>query len=487
MLLPGLLIPFMAWGQAVESPPPPSPTPDLTLKDSLKAESASETTVADQKDVSVTIYNNNLALVRDRRSVKLMPGEISLKFSDVAQQIKPETVSLRSLSAPGSLQILEQNYAYDLMSPQKMMEKYVGKSVRLVNFSTEIGFTEKEATLLSVNDGPIYQIGKEIYLGHPGQVVLPEIPANLIAKPSLIWVLQNSGTDHDIEVTYLTNGIQWQADYVLTLNTAENQMNVEGWVTLKNESGTQYANATMKVVAGELNIVQPQPVAEQFAGRAKGMVALEQAPMREETFAEYHLYTLPRRTTIKENESKQVSLLTASEVGVQKEYEYRGWERPFVPPSDQEDQGESVDVYLKFMNEEPNHLGMPLPAGTMRIYQQDSDGTYQFVGEDRIKHTPKDEKVRLKIGKAFDVLAKRTQTDFQQISTNVTESEFKIEVKNHKKQEIKIDIVEPAQGQWRVLSNSHEFRKKDAFTIVFPVTVPAEGETIVTYRIRNGV
>jgi len=476
----------LAQETAVPQPPPGvAAPPETKLNDRLKDSLVSaETTLQDQTDVAVTIYNNDLALVRDRRNVKLLPGVQSLKFMDVAEKILPETVNLKSISAPGTLAILEQNYAYDLMSPTKLMEKYVGKEVRLVNLSTEVSFSQVDAELLSVNDGPIYKVGKDIYLGHPGQVVLPEIPENLIAKPTLIWILQNSGTDHQIEVTYLTADIGWCADYVLTLDKAETNMDLEGWVTLNNTSGAQYTNAQMKVVAGEVNIVR-QAQAEMLDVMRGGEAAKEAMPppMREETFAEYHLYTLPRRTTIKQNESKQVSLLTASGIAVTKVYEYRGNEGFYsqpVPPQKEE----KVGVFLKFLNKEANHLGMPLPEGIMRVYKEDNEGMLQFAGEDRIKHTPKDEEVRLRLGNAFDVVGERTQTDFQRISDRVFEASFEIKIRNHKEDNITVDVVEPMPDDWTILEKSHEFVKKDARTAVFSVPVPVNGETVVKYRVR---
>jgi hypothetical protein len=459
--------------------------PQLTLTDTLNgAVNASETTVADQTDVAVTVYNNNRALVRDRRTVKLLPGEVSLKFMDVAQQIMPETVSLKSLSAPGQLHILEQNYEYDLMSPQKLMEKYVGRDVRLVNTDTEQNFTEVNAKLLSVNEEPVYQIGDEIYLGHPGNVVLPKIPEELIAKPTLIWLLNNDGTDHEIEATYLTNGLSWKADYVLSVNKDDSAMDLEGWVTLDNQSGTAYNNAQLQLVAGQVNVVQPQPMQKMVMADFVQARAAGAPMMQEESFAEYHLYTLQRRTTIKQNQSKQVSLLTASGVPLKKIYEYRGNVQYYsqqIPPMEKE----KVGVYLTFQNKESDSLGIPLPAGIMRVYQADSEGRLQFAGEDNIDHTPKDEEVRLNIGNAFDVVAERKQTDFQQVAQNVTESEFEITLRNHKEQDITVDVVEPMPADWEVLKSSMDYEKKDAHTIIFHVPVKADGEAKVTYRVRT--
>lgn len=443
---------------------------------------SAETTLADQTDIAVTVYNNDLALVRDRRKVALASGEVELRFGDVAQAIRPETVSLKSLNHPDGLFILEQNYAYDLMSPSKLMEKYVGKSVRLVNFSTEIGFQEKEATLLSVNEGPIYQVGDQIFLGHPGNVVLPEIPENLIAKPSLIWLLSNEAADHEIEATYLTGGIAWQADYVVKLAKDEKSMDLEGWVTLNNQSGATYQNAQLKLVAGEVNIVREMP-----QGRGGAMMAMKAemapAPMREESFAEYHLYTLPRRTTIKQNESKQVSLLSGTGVAVQKIYEYRGDESFYSNPIP-ELKDQKVGVFVKFANKKENSLGIPLPAGTMRVYQEDSENMLQFAGEDRIQHTPKDEDIRLRLGNAFDISAERRQTDFSRIADNVFESSYEIKIRNHKEGDIIVDVVEPMSGDWEILTKSHDFDKRDARTAVFSLPVAKDGETVLTYRVR---
>lgn len=446
---------------------------------------AMATSLADQTDIAVTVYNNNLALVRDRRDIKLVSGEVSLTFMDVAQQIMPETVSLSSLSEPGSIRILEQNYEYDLMSPAKLMEKYVGKGVRLVNFSTEVGFTEVDAVLLSVNQGPIYQVENEIFLGHPGTVVLPEIPANLIAKPSLVWLLENGAGDQEVEVTYLTHGMSWRADYVLTYDEGEGSMDVAAWVTLNNQSGAPYVNARLKVVAGEVNIVRRGGGYGLDGRLGKRMMAMaEAAPMQEESFAEYHLYTLPRRTTIKENQSKQVSLFTASSVSVKKVYEYRGnvsYYNQKMPPQLPIQQ---VGVFLTFWNRETNQLGVPLPGGIMRIYQEDSEGMLQFSGEDRIKHTPKDEEVRLHTGNAFDIVGERIQTDFSRISNRVYESAYEIKIRNHKETAVTVDVVEPMPADWTVLASSRPHVKKDAHTAVFSLPVKPDEEVTLTYRVR---
>lgn len=455
----------------------------LTLRDTLSERvQSARSTVADQTDVAVTVYNNNLGLVRERRSVKLLPGEATLQFMDVPSSIRPETVSLTSVSAPGRLHILEQNYEFDLMSPEKLMEKYVGREVRLVNKNNDLSFSEVTARLVSMNNGPIYEIDGDFYLGHPGSVVLPEIPETLIAKPTLSWLLQNDGTDHEVEVTYLTEGLSWKADYVLTLNAESTAMAVEGWVTLTNQSGAPYNNALLKLVAGEVHRVHdemPQMEVAFYAAR----VASAEPPVQEEAFAEYHLYTLDRRTSLKENQSKQVSLLTAEDVAVRKAYEFRG-EQYFYSQAMPEMPPQHVAVFLVFCNDEASHLGMPLPGGVMRVYQKDSGGAQQFAGEDRIEHTPKDEDVRLRIGDAFDVVGERKQTDYRQLLNNIHESAYSIVLRNHKEEDITVDVVEPFQGDWQIIESSHAFVKRDARSAVCSVAIPKDGEVTITYRVR---
>ena len=440
-----------------------------------------ETTVADQVDVAVTAYNNGLALVRDARKLPLPEGEMHLKFMDVAEQIRPETVSLRSVAAPGSVTIFEQNYEYDLISPAKLMEKYVGKQVRLVNFSTEIGFTEVAAQLLSNNQGPIYQVGDDIFLGHPGHVVLPEIPDNLIAKPSLIWLIDNQQAGQHLEVTYLTNGVSWKADYVISLAKDDASLDVAGWVTMDNGSGATFTNAKLKLVAGDVHVAVPER--RMFAGAAILDADRVAGMPVEEAFAEYHLYTVPRRTTIKQNQSKQLALLAANGLKCRKKYEFRGQAHFYsqrIPPIKEQ----HVGVFLEFRNDKENRLGIPLPAGIMRIYQEDSEGMLQFAGEDRINHTPKDEDVTLKMGNAFDVIGERVQTDYERVSQDVHESAFEITLRNHKESDIVVNVVEPMPGDWRIYDESQPYEKKDAQTAIFRVPVAKDGEAKVTYQVR---
>ncbi len=443
------------------------------------------TTVEDRTDVNVTVYSAGLGLVRDVRAVSLPTGGVELEFVDVAGEIRPETVGLRSLTSEDSVAVLEQNYEYDLMSPRKLMEKYVGEEVRLVSFSEDLGFESVDARLLSVNEGEVYEVDGEIYLGHPGNVVLPSVPENLYSRPTLVWLLENEIAQQELELTYLTRGITWEADYVINLARDDRSMELAGWITLDNRSGAAYENAQLKLVAGEPHIVQPRaPQRDMLMQRTAAAEAAAVAMPEQEAFAEYHLYTMPRRTTIGENQKKQLALLDAANIVCEKTYELRGRQEYFFSRYQQREDTLRPTVHLTFKNEEGNNLGMPLPEGTMRVYQEDSEGMLLFAGEDRIQHTPRDEEVRIRMGDAFDVVGERVQTEFDRIANNVWESAFEITLRNHKDSAVDVDIVENLPGDWSMVENSHDFERRDAYTAVFPVEVPARGEVTVEYRIR---
>lgn len=436
-----------------------------------------------QTDVAVTVYNGGVALVRDVRALRLPEGELSLHFKDVAEQIRPETVSLRSLAREGSMIILEQNYEYDLISPEKLLEKYVGRRVEVRDFDRESDLGLVDATLLSVHGGPVFQLDDKIYLGLPGTVVLPELPENLIARPSLIWLLENGLSEQEIEVSYLTRGIDWRADYVLSLSRDETAFDLSGWVTMDNRSGAAYVNAQLKLVAGDVNIVRERKQLEHMGYVAADVRAMA-APMPEqESFAEFHLYTMPRRTTIRQNQQKQLALLNATGAACQKRYEFRGHPH-FFAQSVARQEAQPVDVFLEFMNEEDNALGMPLPGGVVRVYQEDRQSMLQFAGEDRIQHTPKDERVRLRLGRAFDVVADRIQREYRRITNQIHESDFEIEVRNRKDTPVTVHVMESLPGDWEIRDATHPYTRRDARTAEFALEVPAGGETVLTYTMR---
>lgn len=452
--------------------------------------SAITTTSRDRRSVNITVYNSNIGLVRETRVLTLPVGRIALRFSDVAALIRPETVHLSSLTAADALRILEQNYQYDLLNPGKLMDKYVGREVTLVlrryENSTEI-LTPVQATLLSNNNGQVWRINGQIVI-NPSNIVetrFPDVPENLVASPTLVWDLENDQRGaQTVEASYLTGGMNWRADYVLVVNADDTKGDIQGWVTLTNTSGVGFENARLQLVAGDVNRVSEESDDDLRMARDR-MKDEGESQFQEQAFFEYHLYTLQRPTTIREQETKQVSLLEAANFNLTKEfvingvpYYYRGYNNPGQPIK------EKVGVYMQFRNGQQNKLGMPLPAGTVRLYKKDSQGGQQFIGEDHIDHTPKDEDVRVKVGDAFDIVAERKQTDYKAISSHVFEYAYEIKIRNHKDAPITVIVNEPIGGDWEMVSSSFEAEKTTAFSARFRVPVEKDGEAKLTYRVR---
>ncbi|MGH7307805.1 MAG: DUF4139 domain-containing protein [Candidatus Rokuibacteriota bacterium] len=434
-----------------------------------------------QKDVMVTIYNGNLGLVKDTREVRLPAGVHELRFMDVAALIDPTTLHLKSLTDAAGLRILEQNYEYDLLTSQKLMEKYVGRKVRLYQGSSWI-----EATLLSTN-GPIFEINGQIHLGHHGQMVLPALPENLVSKPTLVWLLRNQAVaPQRIEASYLTSGITWKADYVLVLNPGDTRTDLTGWVTIDNKSGATYTNAALKLVAGDLNRARdPRRDSRMMEMAAKAPSAADASrDFKAEGFFEYHLYTLDGRTTIKDNQTKQLTLMAATDIPVQKHFIYWGAQDYYRNQYGMPISNQKVGVYLEIKNAKEHRLGVPLPKGKIRVYKADTAGSQQLIGEDWIEHTPKDERVKLKMGEAFDVVGDRKQTDWKKIASHLWEVEWEVSLRNHKKEPVTVQVIEPVPGDWQVLHATHKADKVEAHTLRFDVPIAREGATKLTYRVR---
>ncbi|HEX4846281.1 MAG TPA: DUF4139 domain-containing protein [Geothrix sp.] len=453
------------------------------------------TTLKDQKALAVTIYNDNLALVKDTREVRLPRGEARLAFQEVSAQIRPETALLRNLTAAKDFWVAEQNFDFDLLTPQKLLEKYVGEKVTVVrSVPNESGAGTKEvreeATVLATNGGTVLQFADRIETSVPGRIVYPRVPGNLRARPTLVISL-NSGVDRDqkLELSYLTGGLSWRADYVANLSADEKTLDLSGWVTLTNQSGAAYPNATLQLVAGDVNRARQRPDRAYAVGAMMEKAAPPAPKMAEESLFEYHLYTLDRPTTLAVNQTKQVALLSASTVPVRKEYLLQGQNHYYSGSYGDLGEKQKVGVFVEFDNKEASRLGMPLPKGIIRVYKRDSEGRAQFVGEDSVDHTPKNEQVRLKLGDAFDVTARRKQTDFKSLGRqgkfgSVYESAFEVELKNAKKESVTVSLLEPMPGDWEMLQSSHPFTKEAAGTARFKVTVPAEGSAKLTYRVR---
>jgi hypothetical protein len=459
---------IVAWGCGTGTASPlPDHKPSLT------------STLEDQKEVLVTIYNSNLALIKDVRSITLRKGISELNFSDVSSQIMPQTVSIKSLTSPDQLRILEENYEFDLLNPQKLLDKYVGKQIKVLREGVEV-----PVTILSTNNGIVYQLGDRILTDHPGQLIFPGIPENLLPRPTLILSLDNENEKpQTVETSYLTGGLNWKADYVAILNQNDDKMDLNGWVTLDNRSGSNYQNAKLKLVAGDIHKAENEGFMQVARMKEANLPAAAPA-FSEHSFFEYHLYSLQRPTTIKDNESKQVSLLSGTGIPVNKRYLFYGSQNYYQASYPNPVLNQKVSVMVEFENKKEKHLGMALPKGTIRVYKNDQDGSQQLIGESNIDHSPKDETIKLKLGEAFDIVADRRQTEWKKIGRNEYDVSFEIVFRNHKDSAVTINDIEPVSGDWEILSHSHDFKKLDSGSIQFDVPVPSNGSSSLQYRAR---
>lgn len=442
---------------------------------------------------NLTVYNQNFGLVREVRQTKLESGVNFVKVEDVAAAIDPTTVSLVSVSAPNAVTVLEQNYKFDLMDPQTVLSRSVGKNVKFrqtlpSGAVQEISGTLLNPPLVTISDsngntsqrsqGLVVKTDNGIVLNPQGQVQLSELPAGLIAKPLLLWKVEcTKAGEHDTEISYQTKGLSWKCDYVTVCDADDAHLDITSWVTLDNKSGASYNGAALKLLAGDVHKVQQEePVFYGDEGVTYDAAAAPQQQFKEESFAEYHLYSLQNRTDVNDNETKQLSLFTANEVPCKKRFIFE--------PNGNE--SAKVQVKLEVDNTEKNQLGIPMPKGKLRVYKRDEDGALQFIGEDLIDHTPRDEKVRVYIGDAFDVVGERKQMNYVRVSNRVTRATIEISLRNHKEKPVAVTAVEKAYGHWKILSSSHKYEKKDSSTFEFTENVPGRGEVKITYEIELG-
>ena len=442
------------------------------------------------------------AMVRQDRKVDLNSGRTDLRFNDVAALIDPTTVQFASLTDPENTRVLEQNFQFDLVSTDKLLSKYVDKNV-VAQQALGNQVTETAGILLSSADGLVLRSsdGQIHALRQYSNLRFPELPGGLITQPTLVWdIAAKKGGAHTARVTYQTGGMTWWTDYNLTFTPGANAnagfLDVGAWVSIINQSGASYDNAKLKLIAGDVQRAAPAaaPQMAVFAKRAEAADALAEGFV-EKSFFEYHLYTLGRRTTLPNNSTKQVELFEAAKrVPARKTMVYYGQAGQYFGGglNTMRDYGgggsKKIDVYLEFKNEERVGLGVPLPKGRIRVSQIDTaDQSLEFIGEDIIDHTPKNERVLVKLGSAFDVVGERKQVDFAvDTKGRWMEEEIEVKIRNHKSESVDVLVKENLYRwtNWSIKTSNHAFEKNDAHTVFFPLRVAANGEEVVRYRAR---
>lgn len=462
---------------------------------------AGAATVSAPKSVQLTAYTSDIGLVKDTRTVELVKGANSVEVTDIAAQLDPTSILIRSLTDPGSVTILEQRFLFDVITPESILSRSVGERVTFTQWDENGAPHVQQGVLLNAAvPGQIVIRADDgnIILNPVGQISVPKMPIGLQPKPTLAWLMnaEKAGAQ-SIEISYITNGINWRADYVALVNADETRLNLSAWVSLTNTSGATYNDAQLTLVAGDVRRVQmaPPPRPEAYGGGMMMKADMAAPQFQQAAFSEYHLYTLSKPTTVADKETKQLSLLEAGNVPVTKEMVFdgrgpwfRGWYYPGrieFDPGNYDTSNHKVNVTLEFTNSQANNIGMPLPGGRVRVYKLDTTGSQRFIGEDQIDHTAKDEKVRLYIGDAFDVVGDYKRTNYNRISDKVVEESFEVTIRNHKTAPVNVKIVEHVFGTWQVTEKSQDYTKKDANTIEFPVTVGPDKAVTVTYTIRT--
>lgn len=438
----------------------------LYINNSALANEVYESTAQDQKSLELIVYDQGIALIKDIRRVHLPLGLCTVHFKDIAAKIDPKTVYVRSLFKPQSFSVLEQYYVYDKVTSEYLLNKYIGKKIKIYIKDPNTKKEEiLEAILLNKN---VYKIGDEFYIGKSNEVILPDSTPDLMLKPTLVWLLENKEQEHLIEVCYVTSDIRWSADYILVLNKNRDRGELRGWATIDNQSGVDYNNAKLRLMARKT-------LKENEKGTEPQIIVRPQ----EKKFFDYHAYELSRITTIKNGQKRQINFLekhiTATEqlVYFGDSYYYRSYyETPISH--------KKIQAYLDIQN----NLGMALPRGKIEVYEEDKEGELRLVGEDKIDYTPKDKKVRLSLGMAFDVVLSRKQTVYKRLTPSLYEIGWKLFLENYRQKPVNVIIKEPIEGNWEMISTSSPYQKIGANTLQFTVDVPANGQESLDYQVR---
>lgn len=433
------------------------------------------------KSTQVTVYNNNLGLVRQVRTLDVQKGQSEVRIEGIPALVDPTTVRIVFPGNDDKIDILEQNFLYDLVNSNKIFEKYIGE---MISYRTKTGDAIKGQLLQYGGGNIVLQIPNAgIKIAATESIVdydFPALPSGLILKPTLQWLLDSKvKSSVESEISYLTSGMSWHAEYLMVLDNNDRDFTLNSWVSLENNSGATYENAKMKIVAGTISRAKKYPVSrEEYATDQRVMMAkAAEAPFEERGLFDYHLYELQRPVTIKDREIKQISLFNEVSAIAQKIYIFRsssstGTDLPLL-------------VTIRFANSKANHLGIPLPEGIVRMFKKDVDNTLQLIGEDRINHTAKDDTLNLNVGQAFDVKGRRTVKDSRKLSDRSMQESIEIEIRNSRTESVSVEVLESWSGDWFIKNASHSYIKKSASQLLFPVTIPAEKSVTITYTIQR--
>jgi hypothetical protein len=473
---------------------------------------------------SLTIYNQNFAVVRQQLPLDLKSGENQVSVNDITMHLEPDSVILRDPTGKHAVQVLEQNYRADPVSQSLLLSFYEGKTLDFevsrargeetvqgkVIRSGYVPHNESamnlygqqyyQSQMAAGSEQPIIEVNGQLRFSLPGTPIFPALADDSILKPRLEWlVASDKPGKFPAEFSYITGGMTWQADYNIVAPEKGDLVDIVGWVTMDNQTGKTFENARIKLMAGDVNKIQPGAMNGRGYAQAvavNGALAMPGQPVTEKTFDEYHLYTLERTTTLRDRETKQVEFIRAAGVGTKQIYIYDGvkidssrynnwnWDNIRNDHSYGTESNPKIWVMREFRNSDANHLGMPLPKGRVRFYRRNNDGQIEFTGENTIEHTPHDETVRIYTGNAFDLTGERRRTDYI-IDTNkrtATES-FEIKLRNHKKEPVEVRVVEHLYRalNWDIASSSAEYKKTDSHNIEFPVTIAPDEEKTITY------
>ncbi|MEW5950869.1 MAG: DUF4139 domain-containing protein [Elusimicrobia bacterium] len=439
----------------------------------------------ERKDVSITVYNQNFAVIKDIRTVNLKKGLNTVDFDETATSLINESVRIKFHKSKAT--ILEQNFEYDLINSDKMLSRFLESQIKVItkdnnSYSGNLLSFDSQNILIKSEDGKVNMLSRE----NIKTVEFSKMPENFRVKPTLVWQVNSpSSSQEDVEVSYMAHNFSWKADYVATLSSDDKSLDLNSWVSISNNSGASYDNASLKLMAGDVNLVsEPQAYSSVMAVRANKALALEDAAPQfsEKSFFEYHIYDLSRRTDLKNNQNKQISLFNASSVKTEKIYSYDGasYKWYFYDNWRSQSYNKKVDVTVKFKNSKENNLGIPLPKGKIRIYKKDGDSV-EFIGEDEIDHTPKDEEIELSVGQAFDIKGERKITNHQVLASNLYRDSYEIKIKNHKDEAVKVVVKEKQWGDWKITESTHDYVKKDKNNVEFTLNIDKNSSVTLKY------